>query len=44
MAIKKFISGGQTGADQGALDAAIKYSFPHGGWLPKGTSGTPLIL
>ena len=34
--LKKIISGGQTGADQGALDAAIKYSFPHGGWIPKG--------
>jgi len=34
--IKKIISGGQTGADQGALDAAIKYSFPYGGWIPKG--------
>ena len=34
--LKKIISGGQTGADQGALDAAIKYKFPHGGWIPKG--------
>ena len=34
--IKKIISGGQTGADQGALDAAIKYGFPYGGWIPKG--------
>ena len=34
--LKKIISGGQTGADHGALDAAIKYSFPHGGWIPKG--------
>ena len=34
--IKKIISGGQTGADQAALDAAIKYNFPHGGWIPKG--------
>ncbi len=44
MAIKKIISGGQTGADQGALDAAIKYSFPHGGWTPKGrkTEAGPL--
>jgi len=33
--IKKIISGGQTGADQAALDAAIKYNFPHGGWIPK---------
>ncbi len=29
--IKKIISGGQTGADLAALDAAIKYNFPHGG-------------
>ena len=34
--IEKIISGGQTGADQAALDAAIKYNFPHGGWIPKG--------
>ena len=34
--IKKIISGGQTGADRGAIDAALKYSFPHGGWIPKG--------
>jgi hypothetical protein len=33
--IKKIISGGQTGADQVALDAALKYNFPHGGWVPK---------
>jgi hypothetical protein len=33
--IRKIISGGQTGADQAALDAAIKYNFPHGGWIPK---------
>lgn len=42
--IKKMISGGQTGADRGALDAAIKYSFPYGGWIPKGrlTENGPL--
>ena len=34
--IKKIISGGQTGADQAAIDAAIKYSFPYGGLIPKG--------
>ena len=34
--IKKIISGGQTGADQAALDAAIKWNIPHGGWMPKG--------
>lgn len=34
--IRKIISGGQTGADQAALDAAIQYHIPHGGWIPKG--------
>ena len=44
MIIKKIISGGQTGADQAALDAAIKLGFPHGGWAPKGrkTEAGPL--
>ncbi|MCI5220281.1 MAG: hypothetical protein D3914_14100, partial [Candidatus Electrothrix sp. LOE2] len=34
--MKKIISGGQTGADRAALDAAIERGIPHGGWLPKG--------
>jgi hypothetical protein len=34
--LTKIISGGQTGADQGALDAAIKLGIPYGGWIPKG--------
>ena len=34
--IKKIVSGGQTGADQAALDAAIGAGRPHGGWIPKG--------
>jgi hypothetical protein len=36
MTLKKIISDGQTVADQAALDAAIRYNFPHGGWIPKG--------
>ena len=36
MQITKIISGGQTGADIGALDAAIYCDVPHGGWCPKG--------
>lgn len=42
--IIKIISGGQTGADQGALDAAIELDIPHGGWVPKGrkTEASPL--
>ena len=34
--IRKIISGGQTGADQAALDAAIRLGITHGGWIPKG--------
>jgi hypothetical protein len=34
--IKKIISGGQTGADRAALDVAIEYGIPHGGWVPRG--------
>ena len=34
--IEKIVSGGQTGADQAALDAAIKLGISHGGWIPKG--------
>jgi hypothetical protein len=34
--IKKIVSGGQTGADQAALDAAIELGVQHGGWIPKG--------
>ena len=33
--IKKIVSGGQTGADSAALDAAIKLGVAHGGWVPK---------
>ena len=34
--IEKIISGGQTGADRAALDGAIEFGIPHGGWVPKG--------
>ena len=34
--IERVISGGQTGADQGGLDAAIELGVPHGGWCPTG--------
>ena len=32
----KMVSGGQTGVDRAALDAAIALGIPHGGWCPKG--------
>lgn len=34
--MKKIISGGQTGADIAAIDAAIACCFPYGGTIPKG--------
>jgi hypothetical protein len=34
--VNKIFSGGQTGADQAALDVAIKLKISHGGWIPKG--------
>jgi len=35
-AVGKVVSGGQTGVDRAALDAAIELSIPHGGWCPRG--------
>jgi len=34
--VSKIVSGGQTGADRAALDAAIDLDIPHGGWVPLG--------
>jgi hypothetical protein len=34
--IEKIISGGQTGADRGGLDAAIELLIPHDGYCPRG--------
>ena len=42
--IRKIISGGQIGADQAALDVAIKLGFPHGGWIQKGRKTQSGIL
>ncbi|HPA20373.1 MAG TPA: putative molybdenum carrier protein [Verrucomicrobiae bacterium] len=33
--VEKLVSGGQTGADRAALNAAIALGLPHGGWCPK---------
>jgi hypothetical protein len=35
-ALQKIVSGGQTGADRAALDAARAANFPFGGWIPQG--------
>jgi len=34
MALTKIMSGGQTGVDRGALDAALAAGFACGGWCP----------
>jgi len=36
MALAKIVTGGQTGVDRGALDAALEAGFPCGGWAPEG--------
>lgn len=36
MSLLKIVSGGQTGVDRGALDAAIATGTPCGGWCPAG--------
>ena len=33
--VRKIVSGGQTGADRGGLDAAIELGLEHGGWCPR---------
>lgn len=34
--VQEIRSGAQTGADRGALDAAIQLGIPHGGYVPRG--------
>ena len=34
MRLTKIVSGGQTGVDRAALDAALAAIFPCGGWTP----------
>ena len=34
--IERIVSGGQTGVDRAALDAAIALGIPCGGWCPRG--------
>ncbi|NGP54473.1 putative molybdenum carrier protein [Thioalkalivibrio sp. XN8] len=34
--LHRIVSGGQTGVDRGALEAALAAGFPCGGWCPEG--------
>jgi hypothetical protein len=36
MRLARIVSGGQTGVDLAALDAALASAFPCGGWVPRG--------
>ena len=36
MLMSKIVSGGQTGVDRGAIEAALELGFPYGGLIPKG--------
>jgi hypothetical protein len=40
----KIVSGGQTGADRGGLDAAIELGIEQGGWCPKGRKAEDGII
>jgi len=35
-ALRKVVSGGQTGVDRAALDVALDLGYEAGGWVPKG--------
>jgi hypothetical protein len=34
--VNRIVSGGQTGVDRAALDAAIRHGLEYGGWCPRG--------
>lgn len=42
--LKKIVSGGQTGADRAALDAALEIGFPLGGYCPAGRKAEDGII
>jgi Circularly permutated YpsA SLOG family len=44
MPLKQIVSGGQTGVDRAALDAALAAHFPCGGWAPGDRSAEDGII
>ncbi len=43
-AVRRLVSGGQTGADRAALDWALAHGVDHGGWCPKGRRAEDGVL
>ncbi len=44
MTIRRIISGGQTGADRGGLDAALHLGLPCGGWCAQGRKAEDRVI
>ena len=44
MPLAKIVSGGQSGVDRGALDAALAAGFPCGGWCPPGRAAEDGVI
>lgn len=44
MIVKSIVAGGQTGADRGALEAALANQFPCGGWCPPGRTAEDGVI
>jgi hypothetical protein len=42
--LARIVSGGQTGVDLAALDAALAAGFPCGGWVPRGRCNEDGVL
>jgi hypothetical protein len=45
--IEKIVSSGRQGAERAALDVAVRWQFPRGGWCPMGSAiaqGIPLLF
>ena len=40
----KIVSGGQTGVDRAALDAALAHGIPCGGWCPRGRAAEDGVI
>jgi hypothetical protein len=42
--VERIVSGGQTGVDRAALDAALELAIPCGGWCPRGRTAEDGVI